>query len=93
MAIGTTEWVVIIAVIVLLFGASAIPKIARSLGQAKGEFQRAKDDFDTEMKRAEGCQHTKASEEQIRRTAREMGIEEEGRDLDAVKKDLQEKLA
>lgn len=92
MAFGTTEWLVIIAVIVLLFGASAIPKIARSLGQAKGEFQRAKDDFDTEMKRAEGGQHTKASEEQIRRTARDLGIEEQGRDLEAVKKDVQQRL-
>lgn len=38
--IGTTELVVIVLVIVVLFGASAIPKFARSLGQAKSEFEK-----------------------------------------------------
>jgi len=37
--IGTTEIIVIGGVVVLLFGASAIPKFARSLGQAKKEFK------------------------------------------------------
>ena len=37
---GIQEWVLIVLVIVVLFGASAIPKIARSLGQAKTEFQK-----------------------------------------------------
>lgn len=37
--IGTTEIVVIVAAGLVLFGASAVPKFARSLGQAKKEFQ------------------------------------------------------
>jgi len=36
--IGTTEIIVIVVVIMVLFGASAIPKFARSLGEAKKEF-------------------------------------------------------
>lgn len=35
---GSTEILVIGGVVVLLFGASAIPKFARSLGKAKKEF-------------------------------------------------------
>ncbi len=38
--IGSTELIVIVAVIVILFGSSAIPKFARSLGQAKSEFEK-----------------------------------------------------
>lgn len=38
--IGSNEIIVIAAVILILFGASAIPKFARSLGQAKKEFER-----------------------------------------------------
>ncbi|NDC82790.1 twin-arginine translocase TatA/TatE family subunit [bacterium] len=38
--IGSTELIVIVLVIVVLFGASAIPKFARSLGQAKAEFEK-----------------------------------------------------
>lgn len=38
--IGTPELMIIVLVIVVLFGASAIPKFARSLGQAKAEFDK-----------------------------------------------------
>lgn len=37
--IGTTELIIIALVIFVLFGASAIPKFAKSLGQAKKEFE------------------------------------------------------
>lgn len=38
--IGTTEMIVIAVVILVIFGASAIPKFARSLGKAKSEFEK-----------------------------------------------------
>ncbi len=40
--IGTTELIIIAIVIFVLFGSAAIPKFARSLGQAKGEFEKGK---------------------------------------------------
>ncbi len=40
MGIGTTEILIICGVIVMLFGASAIPKFARSIGKAKSEFEK-----------------------------------------------------
>ena len=45
--IGTNELLLIALVILVLFGASAIPKFARSLGQAKKEFEKGtKEGFD-----------------------------------------------
>lgn len=38
--IGTTELIVIAIVIFVLFGAGAIPKFAKSIGQAKSEFEK-----------------------------------------------------
>jgi sec-independent protein translocase protein TatA len=38
--IGSTEIIVIVAVILVLFGGSAIPKFAKSLGAAKREFEK-----------------------------------------------------
>ncbi len=38
--LGATEILVIGGVVVLLFGSAAIPKLARSLGKAKKEFQK-----------------------------------------------------
>ena len=43
--IGSTELIIIGIIIFVLFGASAIPKFAKSLGQAKKEF---KEGLDTE---------------------------------------------
>ena len=48
--IGTTELVVIVVVILVLFGASAIPKFARSLGEAKKEFSKAMKESENESK-------------------------------------------
>ncbi len=44
MGIGTTEILIICAVVVLLFGASAIPKFARSIGKARKEFEKGLDE-------------------------------------------------
>ena len=38
--IGTTEVIVICGVVVLLFGASALPKFARNIGKARMEFEK-----------------------------------------------------
>ena len=36
---GSTEVIVILLIVFVLFGASAIPRFARSIGQAKKEFE------------------------------------------------------
>jgi sec-independent protein translocase protein TatA len=38
------ELLLVIAVIVLLFGSTKLPKLARSIGQARKEFQRGLDE-------------------------------------------------
>ncbi len=48
--IGSTEIIIIVAVVLVLFGASAIPKFARSLGEAKKEFTKAMKDGEAEDK-------------------------------------------
>ena len=47
-----SEWFWIVLVIILLFGAKKLPELARSIGRSLGEFSRAKQDFDKEMKSA-----------------------------------------
>ncbi len=48
--IGTTELVVIVIAVLILFGASAIPKFARSLGEAKREFSKSLKEGEAEPK-------------------------------------------
>lgn len=38
--LGTSELLVIALVVLILFGAAALPKFAKSLGKAKKEFQK-----------------------------------------------------
>lgn len=49
MHLGYTEIILIILVVLLLFGAKRIPELARALGKAKKEFQKAKDEVETEV--------------------------------------------
>lgn len=61
--IGTTEIIVIVVVIMVLFGASAIPKFARSLGEAKKEFTKGIKDGESSSDSAgkdDGKKDTKA---------------------------------
>ncbi len=41
MGIGPTEWVIIILILVLLFGAKKIPELAQGLGKGIREFKKA----------------------------------------------------
>ena len=38
---GSTELIIILAIVVLVFGASSIPKLAKSVGEARKEFNQA----------------------------------------------------
>lgn len=38
---GTQEWMILLAIVVVLFGASRLPALARSVGEALGEFRKA----------------------------------------------------
>lgn len=44
MPIGQTELLVILVIILLLFGSSKLPELARSMGRAKKEFKKGMDD-------------------------------------------------
>jgi len=46
---GGPELIIILLVLVLLFGANKIPKLARSTGQAMGEFQKGRQELNEEL--------------------------------------------
>ena len=50
---GGMELAVILLIAVLLFGASRIPKLARSTGQALGEFRRGRVEVEQELSQME----------------------------------------
>lgn len=46
---GGFEWLIIILVVLLLFGAKRIPELARGLGQGINEFRKASDEIKKEI--------------------------------------------
>jgi sec-independent protein translocase protein TatA len=46
------DLLVILVIILILFGAKKLPELARGLGQAIKEFQKAKDEFTDELHKA-----------------------------------------
>ena len=63
MGLHLTESLVIVAVILLLFGAKKIPELARSLGRASYEFKKAKQDLIRESQEAVDAAEKKAAAE------------------------------
>ncbi len=49
MAFGTTEILIILFIVLLLFGAKKLPELAKGLGQGFKEFKKAKDDIAEEI--------------------------------------------
>jgi sec-independent protein translocase protein TatA len=47
---GWPETLFILVVVVLLFGAKKLPELARGLGQSLGEFKKARDEFERELR-------------------------------------------
>jgi sec-independent protein translocase protein TatA len=54
------EMVVILMIAVLLFGANKIPKLARSTGQAMGEFQKGRQQVEQELEQMEDAMDPEA---------------------------------
>src|ERR1700736_997991 len=52
MNLGGPDLLVILVIILVLFGAKKLPELARGLGQAIKEFQKAKDEFSDELHKA-----------------------------------------
>jgi TatA/E family protein of Tat protein translocase len=47
------QWMIFIAIILVVFGARRLPEIARNLGKSLGEFKKARREFEEELMKAE----------------------------------------
>lgn len=49
MRLGTTELILILAVVLLLFGPSKLPELAKSMGEAVREFRKGQQELDKDI--------------------------------------------
>jgi sec-independent protein translocase protein TatA len=76
------EWVIILLVILLIFGPSKLPQLARGLGQAIHEFRKASqgliDEGESKKEKKEETSR-ELDEETLRKLAEKLGIENAGK--------------
>ena len=60
---GGSEWIWIFLIVLVLFGAAALPKLFRSFGKAMREFKSASQGLDDELDKADGSAETKKKTE------------------------------
>jgi len=69
MNLGGPDLIVILLIILVLFGAKKLPELARGMGSAIKEFQKAKNEFNDELQSAGQTEVTKSQPEVQRPTA------------------------
>lgn len=79
----------ILALFVLFFGIERLPKLARSLGMAKGEFQKGISDSRT-MTEDDLDRGGKTESAEIVEKAEDAGVEIEGKSADEIKEELED---
>src|SRR5246127_3512121 len=65
MNLAGPDLLVILLIILVLFGAKKLPELARGLGQAVKEFQKAKDEFSDELHKA-GKSNTEVAKSDVK---------------------------
>ncbi|UCG69859.1 MAG: twin-arginine translocase TatA/TatE family subunit [Thermoplasmata archaeon] len=87
------EWIILLIALVVIFafGGKKLPELARSLGRAKGEFERGKMEIEREL-RDERSKDLKKEEGDIVKAAQDLGIDTQGKSEEELKKEIKEKL-
>ncbi len=87
--VSGAEWLWLIVIIgVLLFGAKKIPELARSLGKATGEYEKARLEAEREI-RGYASSSIKPSREKLEEIAKTLGIDYKDKSDDELIEDIE----
>ena len=82
----------IIAIVIILWGPAKIPEFARALGRAKGEFEKASQEFNTSASQAATpgpvANTASSSDDLLIVTARKLGIKTEGKTREEISAEI-----
>lgn len=100
--LGSQEILLVFVVIVLLFGASKLPNLARSMGRSMGEFKRGQIEVESELASMRSqastpfqpdLQKTNIAITRIQRMARTLNIDVTGKPDEELLSEIEKKLA
>jgi len=84
--------ILIVAVVVLLFGASRIPQFARSLGQARREFEKGSKGDTSDVPTAQIASSAPSPDDPLVVAAQKEGIDTKGKTKEQIASELSWKL-
>lgn len=91
--INGAEWIIIIVVIVVLFfGAKKIPELARSMGRATSEFQKARIDAKKTLTSSNIESQQSVDREKLESIAETLGVDYSTKDDQELKNAIDEEL-
>jgi len=90
--LGGQEWIVILiaVVILLIWGPSKLPSLARGLGEAIREFRKATSGIEEEPRKVEKKEEI---DQKLLETARALGISTEGKTKEQILDEISRKVA
>jgi sec-independent protein translocase protein TatA len=91
MAIQGIEWVVVAVIIAILFlwGPEKLPKMARAVGQARREFEKASKGLEEEISKAASLTPTTTPpDDKLIEVARALNIETEGKTREQIAQEI-----
>ncbi|ABO07961.1 Sec-independent protein translocase subunit TatA/TatB [Pyrobaculum calidifontis] len=90
--LGGQEWIVILiaVVILLIWGPSKLPSLARGLGEAIREFRKATSGIEEEPRKVEKREEI---DQKLLETARALGISIEGKTKEQILDEINKKIA
>jgi sec-independent protein translocase protein TatA len=87
------EWLVVVAVIAIIFlwGPSKLPELARSVGLARKEFEKASKEMTSPTTSTPAESSSSSSSDSLIIAAKELGITTEGKTREEIAKEIAEK--
>lgn len=94
MFIGPQEFIWIVLIVLILFGASKIPEVARSLGRSVAEFKKAQREAELELRELEKSMKATSEERRakLEKIARDLGINPEGKSDEELLEEINKAL-
>ncbi|MEM2759509.1 MAG: twin-arginine translocase TatA/TatE family subunit [Nitrososphaerales archaeon] len=88
--IAGNEWIfILVAIAVIFFGAKKIPELARSMGKATAEYERARIDAERELREYKG---KRIEREKLNEIARALGLESEDKSDDELRMEIEKAI-
>ena len=88
------EWIIIgvVAIVIIMWGPSKIPELAKALGKAKGEFDKASKEFQDAPSNTANGPKIRSNDEILLETAKNLGIATDGKTREQISAEITEKV-